>query len=482
MTDTRADPREQYERIVDFSKRALRSWRHLVVTLGAGAIAFGVFSLVRTPEYRSETLLLASGGLGSPDGDASSAQRDAGVRYREMLLARPRLIAVVKEFRLYPDLVERYGVVDAADELRTDIDFRAPGGDTFVIAFKGESPEQARAVTERLAQSLIDDDALRRRDQLRRQREFLRAEQIRAKGVLEKAERDVAQFLADHPELALDPMLLVPGAPATGAAIRAAATEAPSSDAPRSPRRTIALRAKPEPAAKPASPAGPPPIAPEQQRELEAAKSRSEADLAGSQAALADKLARFTPLHPDVKALQSRVARDRARFDAASAALKVLQARPSAPVVVEAPAPVVRHVTLPEPAPDPAPRKAAPKPNKHDLVQLETDWTRSTRTAAEARAKHEQVESSLLKADLSAQHESKSGGSELVVLDPAHLPARPVPPGRITILAIFLAVALIIGALIVATRAALDDRVYRGRDLRGVAKLLAEVPRSRSTL
>src|SRR5690606_3792385 len=141
-----ADPREQWERIRLFTRRALRFWPTFSAVIVVGIIACALFLILRTPNYRSETLILYTEGIRPMDATADPTRigpRDAAVRLREMLLARPRLQSAIREFGLYPDVLAKYGPMDAVEEFREDIDFRAPGGDTFSIGYKGRSPEEA---------------------------------------------------------------------------------------------------------------------------------------------------------------------------------------------------------------------------------------------------------------------------------------------------------------------------------------------------
>jgi uncharacterized protein involved in exopolysaccharide biosynthesis len=474
------DAREQYEKVVRFLRRAVRFWPSLLAVLVVGTIACVLFLVIRKPAYRSETLILYTEGIRSVDSAPDPSRlgpRDATVRLREMLLARPRLLATIEKFGLYPDVVEGYGPVDAADKLRENVDFRAPGGDTFSIAFKGDSPEQSREVTKHLADSLIEDEGALRRSQTRQQREFLMAEQQKTDESLKKAERAIAQFLADHPELAADAMLLMPGVSSTGAAIRAATEPTlPAGQA----APAVRWQAVPGPRAagggEPA--AGPVTITPDQRREIAAAKTRAETDLAAAESALAEKAARFTELHPDVRALRTRVARERARVNAATSALAAITQQPvamapSSPATSERRA--VRRVRVAT-AGEQASAKADEQAGKRDLVELETQWARLTRSAAEARSKHERVEAGLFKADLAAKSETGGMGANMVVLDPAYLPARPVPPGRLTIIGIFVALSTLLGGLLIAGRAAIDDRIYVSKDIDRTRAVLAEVP------
>jgi uncharacterized protein involved in exopolysaccharide biosynthesis len=475
------DAREQYEKVVRFLRRAVRFWPSFLTVLFVGGLACALFLLLRQPQYRSETLILYTEGIRSVDATADPSRlgpRDATVRLREMLLARPRLLATIEKFGLYPETAKKYGVIDAAEELREHIDFRAPGGDTFSIAFKGSSAEEAQAITRHLAESLIEDEGALRRTQTRQQLEFLTTEWKKTEDGLKQAERGIAQFLAEHPELASDAMLLMPGASTTGAAIRAAsepAVPAAATGGVRWQTVTVPGGGGGEPAAGAAPIAVP--ITADQRREIAAAKTRAEADLAVAESAFAEKSARFTELHPDVRALKTRVARERARVNAATAALAAVTQQP-APAAAPGPAPerrVTRRMRVAAPGGDSA-AKSDEQAGKRELVELETQWARLTRAAAEARAKNERVEASLFKAELAAKSETGGTGANMLVLDPAYLPARPTPPGRLTIVGIFLSLSLVLGGLLVAGRAAIDDRVYGSKDLERLRAVLAEIP------
>jgi len=111
------------------------------------------------------------------------------------------------------------------------------------------------------------------------------------------------------------------------------------------------------------------------------------------------------------------------------------------------------------------------------VVVLETQWSRLTRGATEARQRQDQVESQLFKADILASSESGGHGLQMTVIDPAFFPARAVPPGRTTIAAVFLALSLVLGVLGALLRAIFDDRIYDRRDAARFAEVLVEVPR-----
>jgi hypothetical protein len=380
-------------------------------------------------------------------------------------MSRPKLDRVITEFGLYPDVRSKLGAAEAVDEFKKHIDFRAPGGDTFSIAFSGTSPIEAQKVTSRLSSLVIQQDAELRRKHAAVTRDFLVTEKSKAEAQLRTAERDLAAFMAEHPRFALDTTPL-----ATGAAIRATAGGGGAGPA-ASPSRPLvsALRV---PAALGTPAAG---QAPRIAVEADSDFARANAALAAARSHLAEQLERFTPAHPDVRAAAAAVERAESRLSS------LPPPRPASPTPAPAaippsgggpPAARPSNVSVRSTTP-PLTASAAPP---RDVVALETEWLKLTRAVTEARQRYDQVESALFKADILASSESGGHGLQMTVIDPAFLPARPLPPGRTLIAAIFFAASLVLGLLLALLRAVLDDRIYDARDTSGLAELLVEVP------
>lgn len=455
------DVGEQLARSLSFVRRVLRFWPTVLLTLLVGALGATAFLLIVKPQYRSETVVLYSEGVNRTDTtQAAATTRNVAVRLKEILMARPKLERVVSEFDLYPDIRRRFGNVDAVDELKKHIDFRSPGGDTFSIAFIGRSPTEAQAVTRRLADMVLDGDSDLRKKQSGLARDFLKTEKETTETDLRQAEQELAGFLAKHPRFALDQTPL-----ATGAAIRA--TLAPTAPLQGGVAAQMMARGgamgNPRAAAELFVPAPPPP-----RPEDTAAMT----DLAQARATLAERMARYTPAHPDVRSAQAAVARAEARVKELAAS------RPPVPVAAVAPtsAPIIRRSVV---APPPAAAASAAKDDTKpaELVELETDWFRLTRAVTEARQRQAQIEAALFKADLWASSEGGGHGVQVQVIDPAFLPQRALPPGRTTIVAIFLGLALMLGTMIAMVRALLDDRIYGARDAESIASVIVEVPK-----
>ena len=458
--------RGQVSRVVVFCRRALRYWGAALVAVTLGAAASAAYLRFQPPTYRSETLLLHTDGIAATDSsEQATAPRNIAARVQEILTSRQLLERVLDEFNLYPDVRRQYGPVDAVDELRKHIQFKAPGGNTFRIAFDGDSPGEAERVTARLAELVIGRDSELRSSQALLTQDFLSREKTGTDGRLQDAERQLASFLSTHPRFALDTAPLT-----NGAAVRAS-VQATSRAAP---RWTVIQQAHPAPSATvPASPA------PVSSRAPSPAMREAAAALATARASLAEKSYQFTPAHPDVRAAQAAVARAESRFADAEAVDEARANMPATAAAADAPLPptVARAARY---ALAPAEDAGSMAPAEKDLVALETEWATLTRSVIEARQHQDQVEAALFKAQILASSVSDDHhGSQMSVIDRAYVPQRPVPPGRSTIAAIAGGATVLLGALVMLLCAALDDRIFLAADVEGLADVLVQVPRVR---
>ena len=216
-----------------------------------------------------------------------------------------------------------YGIVDAVAEFKKHIQFRAPGGDTFSVAFEGPSAEQAQQVTASLADTLIHEDTRLKAQQAKVTRDFLDLERKRTEKELQDAEQKLAEFMAKHPRFALDAVMMQPGTPVTGAAIRASMGQAAAvpPSMPRVYQRPVERRSySPDRPAAPAAEAqGARPVDAQAARKAGEERARAEAALAAARTDLAGKQAQFTDAHPDVREARAAVETAQARLSALAA-------------------------------------------------------------------------------------------------------------------------------------------------------------------
>src|SRR5262249_49087631 len=189
-------------------RRALRYWKMGLLLLVAGcAIALFVATRVKLI-YRSECVVLFKPAIKTSERqDEESPSERAGKlapKLKEGLTTRSRLEQMIKEYGLYPRTVESKGMLEAVDEMRNHVGFRGRDSETFVISYENESPETAQKVTQRLADTMIDEFTKSSMGTARQQADFLNAQEGRAAQELESANKALATFLTQHPEFAVE--------------------------------------------------------------------------------------------------------------------------------------------------------------------------------------------------------------------------------------------------------------------------------------
>lgn len=448
-------------------RKAKAHWRvgAVVMVVGFGA-TYGVIA-TRKPIYQSETTIFYREGIqrsftGQEGGDVLRTLR---ARLEQTLLSRANLAPIVKEFSLYPDKMARGGEVEATEEFRKFITFSPRSTDTFRITFRSQSREEAQAVTARLADSLVDGTNKDRRLQVTTATKFLEEERKRHEEDLHTKEKELAQFLADHPEFAREQT-------AGGASIREEqrrkagdtdrTLEALERQAPR-------LRARLTPGAAPVP--GGPVVDPA----LAAARAQAEAELAAAKRQLEEQSSRFTEQHPDVQAASRRVrAAEGALRKAEAAAVappEVLPQGDSKRAEVEAQLKQIEGAI--------AARKNALRTKKEGettptamnetverIVSAETDYSRLTRDVGEAKARLSGVDAKLVTAKMTESSELGGYTAQIVVLDPAFAPTKSstMPRSRIALIGFFL--SIVVGVGVAGARGMLlDERIFDSSDV-----------------
>ena len=154
--------RERVSRAKTIARRAAGHWKIavLLLVLGCGLALVAAWKSVR--QFRSECTVQFKAGVKMNDKDDESPTERASKlapRLKDELTTRARLETVIREFNLYPKIVESRGMSDAVEEMRDKhVGFRGKGdASTFVISFEAEDPDLAQKVTQRLADTMIDE-------------------------------------------------------------------------------------------------------------------------------------------------------------------------------------------------------------------------------------------------------------------------------------------------------------------------------------
>jgi len=467
------------------------AWAAALVVLIDGIVTLLV-AYTRKPIYRSETVILFREGIRSTylgGSETADPVRKLGLRLKEMVLSRPRLQAIIDQYKLYPDIVEDRGYVDAVDEMRNHILFRVRDSDTFGLSFEGQNPELVQAVTARLAETLIEENSRNRSEQAEETKEFLDAEKKRTEDELKAKQMEMAKFLAKHPEFALEPG----AASGAGASIRAASKKEGSK-----PGADPTLLALEREAGRLRDRLGMPLKKRQSDPRLLAARNDAEAELTAAQKDLADKQSRYTEQHPDVRAAKQRVASAEARLRHAIESLvtadtKAVQSwaelesevdrselQGQLDKVQQQIASYKSKKRHEEQAAEGAEKQAAGGSGASWIVALETEWARLTRELDEVSKRTQDIEDKRARAAIAASGVLTGRAAQMVVVDPAYRPTRPAKAGRWTIAGLGLLVSLGLGVTLAFGCALFDDRVYDRIDLerQDVGHLLIVVPRA----
>jgi uncharacterized protein involved in exopolysaccharide biosynthesis len=478
--DSRAPARSAWKKTL---RRARRYWP----IVGGGALV-AIFAAHFAPQiihpiFVSQTVLLhrelvQSTTLLGRDAPVET-QRQRGTRLRDILLARANLEPILRQHGLFPEVVLGRGVHEAIDELLKVADCRV-ADDTYTIKFSYRDPELALQVTKRLAESLVVESARYRLEQAQATREFLEAQRRRTERELEEKEQTLAQFLAAHPEFAQD-VIGQGGQSQAGASIRAqqrkAAAIDPVIDALERQRLRLArrLQASAEPGAVllPADELDP--VANE-------ALSRARGEFERATAALVEVRARFTDAHPDVAHAQRRLDTARSSYDAMRRHVPTTRPSPVAPPRTSDDGKnelLAGELRALDDNLSRARQKKVRPGSSSSVVDLETEWTTINRDVFEIRERYQQIQRRYFQAAIIANVEASGEAAQMVVVDPAFRPDRPLARGPRRVAAAAAALTLILFIAVALVLAQFDDRISDEDDVArlGLGKLCHGLPR-----
>lgn len=463
---------DELQTFLRFGRRALRKWRWGLASFLAVLAATVAVILFWPRQYRSEAVVYYQEGLQWTSSDAPNPRR-MGQRFRDSLLARSLLTRVIESVGLYPRLVKAGRLAEAVEEMRLATAFRIDQGDVYTISFAGDSPEEAQRVTARLTELLIEENARMQAQQAQVAGNFLDTERQRSEESLAEKEAAMLRFLVKHPQFATEQGAIAGLGSARG---RREPEAAPGAD--RESEALAALRREEDrlrrQLASPGQGRGP------QDPTLVSSKEEAEAKLREAQRDLTTKRAAFTEQHPDVKAAEALLRQAQAAYQRAAAALEAAEPR----VLTERLDQVRQEIAAfrrlqaqarPAAAAGPMTGETARK-----LVDAEAEWIRLNREVVDARERFQQLEARRFTAAMTSSLAASGQAAQIVVIDPAFLPVRPVGTSRTGQLAIGLALALVGGLGAALVRSLQDDVVQDGSDLERLrlAPTLLEVRRT----
>jgi hypothetical protein len=452
-------------------RRTMASWAVAVVVLVLGTLGTVQGISMRKRLYQSETVVVYRPDVVSSEGAPTpDALRSLGAKLKENLFAQSNLTKVIDEFHLYTDVVNKRGYSDAAEVFRKQIVFKARSNDTFAISFQGSTREETQKVTARLAEVLAEENTKARQYRAKEGTEFAKAEKARLDEDLERSEKDLAQFLAEHPEFATE-----------GAGRGLAGGPGPNRRFP-----MPGGGGKPGPAP-PNTPALTGPLtALAVDPLLIAARTQAMNELITARKELSDKSLRFTGQHPDVRVATARVAAAEVALQKAEQA--ILAAQPAPPPANPVPMPEDPYADSPPKAPiarGPAVPNKAPvdpkaKAGEQRFAELSLEWERLKREVARLRQQQSTLDAKLFNAEISERSAVGGYTATIAILDPAYWPTSPSGTPNKTILLGGLVASLLAGIALAAARGLfLDDRLFDPSEIEdlGLVPVLGVVPK-----
>jgi uncharacterized protein involved in exopolysaccharide biosynthesis len=466
-------------------RRVFAHWQVVIVTLIIGGLVTMQIVRTRVPSFKSETVIFYREGIGkSITGPTESPEqlRSLGTKLKETLLAQQTLRRIIDEFHLYPDVVQKSGYADAVDQMRKKTDFKSRSQDTFAISFEGTTKEEAQRVCARMADILVSENAKRLSDDMRSTLEFLDVEKKRADEELERAERDVTEFLNQNPEFAGAKGDLATEVLAQQRRIEKEQKARKSAAAKAGGRGGRGARQQAQ-AAAPQQPNAP--AAPAVDPVLITARTQAMNELINAKKDLSDKLLKFTDQHPDVRGAQARVAAAEASVQRAEEAIATAMPKEDAPAprkVANVEDPYGGDKDKPEGSAKPAatmtpeeaekeaerrkPIVAAPQ---EKVVNVEMEWSRLQRALGKARGHQKEMEEKLYRQELIASTAESGYGTTIAVLDPAYKPSAPSNAPNKTVVMIGLAASVAVGLVLSAAWGLfLDDRVFSPNEIESI--------------
>jgi Mrp family chromosome partitioning ATPase/uncharacterized protein involved in exopolysaccharide biosynthesis len=439
---------------------ALRLLRRTIRFWGVGLLAFATIivatlalALLLPKQYRSEAVLYYREGWKWNPGDGLSARR-MGQRLKDSLLARKRLADVIEELRLFPTMVEAGRTGEAVEQMLLATGFKVKEGDVFVISYTGDSPEEAQRVTAKLTDLLISDNAQLLSWQAEAARTFLDAEKKRNETELAAKEGERLRFLSKHPEFLHEQGSI-------GSALRTQ-TKTPQAE-----NVLLALRREEQRLRRQIASPGRVPRAP-QDPTLLAAKKEAEATLKAAQRELASRRARVTDQHPDARAAAAMVKEAEIAYRNAVGALTASETAISPAELQGQLARVQQDIgsyerknpmaTVPDEA-------GESHYGAQRVVALEAEWARLDREVSEARERFQQLDSKQFMASMTLNALTSGQTGQIVVIDPAYLPARPIGMSRTRLALMSVLMALTLGIGLAMFLGLVDDRIYDRIDL-----------------
>lgn len=181
----------------------LRRYKIIFVGVLVGLITGLGLYLKTSKSYRCEALMQYQQQGINPTAlspDDRSHPRNIVNTVKEQVLSRTSLEGIIKEHRLYQELLQRLPLEDVVENMRGKIVINAAGrgGEVYRISFLGSNPRKVMLVTNSLASKFIEENLRFRQEKVSETSNYIEDELKMAQAALDKKEAVMRDYKLEH--------------------------------------------------------------------------------------------------------------------------------------------------------------------------------------------------------------------------------------------------------------------------------------------
>lgn len=493
----------------------------LLILVGAGALAFSL-----PPIFKSATKIL----IESQQIPEAYVQTNTSIYVEERLqmisqqvMSRPKLMGVIEQFNLYPEMLERQTTEEVLEKMREDIKLETVSTSVvdprtgrssaatiaFSLSYEGRNPAVVQKVASVLASLFVEEDLRAREKITSATTDFLEQEANNLKEQIRILEERISNFkkahmgeLPEHAQVSLQAISRLEGEvdqidtklrnlqeqkiymqgelANVDPLVPVITSEGKVAMNPKERLKTKRL----ELITLQSTVTEKHPDVKRLKREIEeleqqigesddsVAKIRRLSELEGELAVMEAKLG---PQHPDVIKLSRQVAALSKEVDAlvtVRAKTEISEQKPDNPAYINLMTRVAAVDTEMQGLRRERQKFLAKIEEYHAKIEktpvVEKEYNQLTRDYQSAKVKHDEIVAKLLTAKVAKGMEETQRGERFTIMEPAGLPEKPYKPNRIAIFLIGIVLALGASVGIAATQEAMDTSVKTSDELTGL--------------
>ncbi len=186
---------QEIKKILDLIVR----YKSFIIICVVVSLSVGLEYYVRSPKvYKASAIILytrqkINPAVMSPDVRMQTRLFVANVS--QQITSREKLEEIIKKYGLYKNYLKRHPIEDAVDMMRTHfISIRSQKGDTFEVSFQGKDPKKVMLVTNDLASKFVEENLRYREQRASETASYINDELRMAKKALDEKEAAISTY------------------------------------------------------------------------------------------------------------------------------------------------------------------------------------------------------------------------------------------------------------------------------------------------